>query len=111
MKAIRVHAPGGPEALRYEDVPDPTPKAGEVLLRVEAAGVNFIEVYFRTGVYKVAAFPFTPGGEAAGVVDAVGEGVADVKPGDRVATFNAQGAYAERALTECKANFLITLVR
>ena len=98
MKAIRVHAPGGPEALHYEDVPDPTPKAGEVLVRVEAAGVNFIEVYFRTGVYKVAAFPFTPGGEAAGVVEAVGPGVTDLKPGDRVATFNAQGAYAEHAL-------------
>jgi NADPH2:quinone reductase len=98
MKAIRVHAPGGPETLRVEDVPDPSPKAGEALVRVEAVGVNFIEVYFRAGVYKVAAFPFTPGGEAAGVVEAVGPGVTDVKPGDRVATFNAQGAYAERAI-------------
>ncbi len=98
MKAIRVHAPGGPEALRYEDVPDPTPKAGEALVRVEAAGVNFIEVYFRTGVYKPAGHPFTPGGEAAGVVEAVGEGVTSVKKGDRVATVNAQGAYAEKAV-------------
>jgi NADPH2:quinone reductase len=65
---------------------------------VEAAGVNFIEVYFRTGVYKVAAFPLTPGGEAAGVVEAVGPGVTDVKAGDRVATVNAQGAYAGRTL-------------
>ena len=61
MKAIRVHAPGGPEALRYEDVPDPAPKAGEALVRIEAVGVNFIEVYFRTGVYKPAALPFTLG--------------------------------------------------
>ncbi len=98
MKAIRVHASGGPEALRFEDVPDPTPKAGEALVRVEAAGVNFIEVYFRTGVYKSAGHPFTPGGEAAGIVEAVGPGVTDVKPGDRVTTVNAQGAYAEKTL-------------
>jgi NADPH:quinone reductase len=98
MKAIRVHAPGGPEALRYEDVPDPSPKTGEALVRVEAVGVNFIEVYFRTGVYRPAGYPFTPGGEAAGVVEAVGPGVTDVGPGDRVATVNAQGSYAERTL-------------
>ncbi|MGA7992981.1 MAG: quinone oxidoreductase [Thermoanaerobaculia bacterium] len=98
MKAIRVHVPGGPEALRYEDVPDPSPKAGEALVRVEAAGVNFIEVYFRTGVYKPAGHPFTPGGEAAGVVEAVGPGVTEVGLGDRVATVNAQGSYAERTL-------------
>jgi len=98
MKAIRVHAPGGPEALRYEDVPDPTPKAGEALVRIGAVGVNFIEVYFRTGVYKPAAYPFTPGSEAAGVVEVVGPGVTEVAPGDRVATVNAQGAYAECAL-------------
>jgi NADPH:quinone reductase len=98
MKAIRVHAPGGPEALRFEDVADPALREGEALVRVEAAGVNFIEVYFRTGVYKPAGYPFTPGGEAAGVVEAVGPGVTAVKPGDRVATVNAQGAYAERAL-------------
>jgi NADPH2:quinone reductase len=98
MKAIRVHSVGGPEALRLEDVPDPSPKAGEALVRVEAAGVNFIEVYFRTGAYKPAAYPFTPGGEAAGVVEAVGAGVTDVAPGDRVATVNAQGAYAEKTI-------------
>ena len=98
MQAIRIHAPGGPEALRVEDVPVPAPKAGDALVRVEATGVNFIEVYFRTGVYKPAGYPFTPGGEAAGVVEAVGEGVTGLKPGDRVATVNAQGAYAERCL-------------
>ena len=99
MKAIRVHAPGGPKPLLYEDVADPSPKAGEALVKVEAAGVNFIEVYFRTGVSnKPAVYPFTPGSEAAGVVEAVGPGVTEVAPGDRVATVNAQGAYAERAL-------------
>jgi NADPH:quinone reductase len=98
MKAIRIHAPGGPEALRYEDVPDPTPKAGEAVVRVEATGVNFIEVYFRTGLYKPAGHPFTPGGEAAGVVEAVGPGVTEVKAGDRVATVNAQGSYAGRTV-------------
>jgi len=97
MKAIRIHAPGGPEALRLEEVADPSPKAGEALVRIEAIGLNFIEVYFRAGVYKPAGFPFTPGGEAAGVVESVGPGVS-LRPGDRVATVNAQGAYAEKAL-------------
>jgi NADPH2:quinone reductase len=98
MKAIRVSAPGGPEVLRLEDVADPSPKEGEALVRVEAIGLNFIEVYFRLGLYKPAGYPFTPGSEAAGVVEAVGPGVTSVKPGDRVATVNAQGAYAEKAL-------------
>jgi NADPH2:quinone reductase len=98
MKAIRVHAPGGPDVLRVEDVADPSPKDGEALVRVEAIGLNFIEVYFRLGLYKPTGYPFTPGGEVAGVVEAVGSGVTWVKPGDRVATVNAQGAYAEKAL-------------
>ena len=98
MKAIRIHAPGGPEALRLEEIVDPSPKAGEALVRVEAIGVNFIEVYFRVGLYKAGGFPFTPGGEVAGVVESVGPGVTGLKPGDRVATVNAQGAYAEKAL-------------
>ncbi|MEO8585147.1 MAG: quinone oxidoreductase, partial [Acidobacteriota bacterium] len=98
MKAIRISAPGGPEVLRFEDVAIPTPKDGEALVRVEAIGVNFIEVYFRIGLYKPAGYPFTPGGEVAGVVEAVGPGVTSVRPGDRVATFNAQGAYAEKSL-------------
>lgn len=97
MQAIRVHAPGGPEAFTYEDVPDPRPRPGEALVAIEAAGVNFIETYFRTGVYKPAALPFIPGSEAAGTVVEIGEGVTDVKVGDRVATVNAQGSYAERA--------------
>jgi NADPH2:quinone reductase len=98
MKAIRISAPGGPEALRLEEIADPSPKAGEVLVRVEAIGLNFIDVYFRLGLYKPAGYPFTPGGEMAGAVEAVGPGVTGVKPGDRVATVNAQGAYAEKAL-------------
>jgi NADPH:quinone reductase len=98
MKAIRIHAVGGADVLRYEDVPQPTPAHGQVLIRIEAAGVNFIDVYYRTGVYP-AQLPFTPGQEAAGVVTAVGSGVnaTDVKVGDRVAYTGVQGAYAEFA--------------
>ena len=94
MKAIRVHAPGGPEVLRYEEVPHPAAGAGQALVKIEAAGVNYIDVYKRTGLYKVAT-PFTPGQEAAGVVVAVGPGVSDVRVGDRVAYTGALGAYAE----------------
>jgi len=97
MKAIRVHSYGGPEELRIEEIPKPEPKAGEALVRVGAAGVNFIEIYFRMGAYK-GALPFTPGSEAAGVVEAVGAGVTGVKAGDRVATVNAAGSYAEYAI-------------
>jgi len=97
VKAIRVHSPGGPEALRYEDVPQPSPAAGDVLVKVEAAGVNYIDVYQRTGMYKVAT-PFTLGQEAAGVVTAVGPGVSDPKPGDRVAYTSILGAYADYAV-------------
>jgi len=97
MKAIRVQSPGGPEALRYEDVPQPSPAAAQVLVKVEAAGVNYIDVYQRTGLYKVAT-PFTLGQEAAGVVTAVGPGVTDPKVGDRVAYTSILGAYAEYAV-------------
>src|SRR5216110_2097902 len=97
MKAIRVHSPGGPEALRYEDVPQPSPAAVQVLVKVEAVGVNYIDVYQRTGLYKVAT-PFTLGQEAAGVVTAVGPGVTDPKVGDRVAYTSILGAYAEYAV-------------
>jgi len=97
MKAIHVHAPGGPEALRYEDVAQPSPAAGQVLVKVEAAGVNYIDVYQRNGLYKVAT-PFTLGQEAAGVVSAVGAGVTDPKVGDRVVYASILGAYAEYAV-------------
>lgn len=94
MYAIRVHQFGGPDALAYEEVPQPEPGAGEVRLKVEAAGVNFIDIYHRTGQYK-AALPITPGSEAAGIIDAVGAGVTDFKPGDRAAYSMSLGAYAE----------------
>lgn len=96
MKAVRVRVPGGPEALRYEDVPTPAPQAGQVLVRVEAAGVNFIDVYQRNGLYKVAP-PFTLGQEAAGVVAALGPGVTEPSVGTGVAYTNVLGAYAQYA--------------
>lgn len=97
MKAIRVATPGGPEVLRLEEVPDPVPGKGEVLIRIAAAGVNFIETYQRQGHYPVPT-PYTPGSEASGVVKSIGPGVTDVKPGDRVASVNVRGAYAELAI-------------
>jgi NADPH:quinone reductase len=96
VKAVRVHAPGGPEALRVEDVPEPEPKPGEAVVRVEAAGVNFIDVYHRTGLYK-AAMPVTLGQEGAGTVVAAAPDVREVKVGDRVAWAASFGAYAEKA--------------
>lgn len=94
MKAIRVHAYGEPEQLRYEEVPTPKPGIGEALVKVEAVGLNYIDVYHRTGLYP-GVLPFTPGLEAAGVVEAVGEGVKEVKVGDRVAYSTVPGSYAE----------------
>ena len=96
MKAVRIHAPGGPDALRYEDAPEPTPKAGEAVVKIEAAGLNYIDVYFRTGHYK-ADLPTTLGMEGAGPVTAVGPGVSDVRVGDRVAYTGVRGSYAEYA--------------
>jgi NADPH2:quinone reductase len=97
VKAIRIHETGGPETLRYEDVPDPTPGRGEALVRVGAAGVNFIDIYFRTGLYPYV-IPGTLGLEAAGSVAAVGAEVTDVRTGDRVAYTGVPGAYAELAI-------------
>ncbi len=96
MKAIRVHTVGGPEVLKYEDVPTPTPQAGQVVVKLEAVGVNFVDVYQRTGLYKVA-LPVTLGQEAAGVVAAAGAGVTEVKVGERVAYIGVLGAYAQYA--------------
>jgi NADPH2:quinone reductase len=96
MKAIRIHATGGPEVLRYEDAGDPTPKEGEALVALEAVGVNYIDVYHRTGLYTLAPPPFTPGVEGAGTVETVGPGVTGVRPGDRVAFAGPAGAYAQR---------------
>src|SRR5689334_22875332 len=99
MRAIRVHTPGGPDALQIDDVPTPEPRAGEALVRVEAAGVNFIEVYQREGLYPLPR-AFTVGAEGAGTVVAVGEGVTVVRPGDRVASVALRGAYAEYAVAD-----------
>jgi NADPH2:quinone reductase len=92
-----VNQTGGPEVMSLQDVPVPAPGPGQARIKVHAAGVNFIDVYFRSGLYKTA-LPFTPGMEAAGTVDAVGEGVTEVSPGDRVAYAMNMGAYAEFAL-------------
>jgi NADPH2:quinone reductase len=97
MKAVRVHTPGGPEAMRYEDAPQPTPQAGEALVKIDAAGLNYIDVYFRSGQYK-AAPPFTLGMEAGGTVAAVGPNVTEVKVGDKVAYTGVPGSYAEYAV-------------
>jgi NADPH2:quinone reductase len=97
MKAIVVHETGGPEVMRLEEVPVPEPKAGEVRLKVEAVGVNFVDVYRRVGLYPIP-LPSTPGSEAAGVVDALGPDVAELKVGDRVASAALPSAYAEYAV-------------
>jgi NADPH:quinone reductase len=97
VKAIRAHATGGPEVLRYEDLPRPSPGPGQALVRIEAIGLNFIEVYQRTGLYQVPV-PFTPGSEAAGTIVEIGPKVNAVTGGQRVASTNFAGAYAEYAL-------------
>ncbi|GJE59130.1 quinone oxidoreductase family protein [Methylobacterium trifolii] len=94
-KAIRVHEYGGPEVMAYEDVPLAEPGPGQIRVRQAAIGVNFIDIYFRSGAYKAAQLPFTPGKEGAGTVTAVGEGVSGFKVGDRVATGAGEGTYAE----------------
>lgn len=93
MKAIRVHAFGGPDVLRFEDVAEPTARPGEAVVKIDAAGVNFIDVYHRTGAYKIT-LPVTLGQEAGGTVSAIGAGVSDVKVGDRVAYTGVFGSYA-----------------
>jgi NADPH:quinone reductase len=106
MKAIRIHQAGGPEALRLEEVPDPQPGPGEIVVRLDAIGVNFIEVYQRTGAYPMQ-YPYTPGREGAGTVSAVGEGVTQVRVGERVASEQFMGAYAE--LARAKAGAVVRL--
>jgi NADPH2:quinone reductase len=96
MKAVRIHTPGGPDALTYEDVPEPVAKAGEAIVKVDAAGLNYIDVYVRTGLYKQEP-PVTVGFEAGGAVTAMGPTVSEVKVGDRVAYTGVLGAYAQYA--------------
>lgn len=97
MKAILVHATGGPEQLSYEDVPTPAPGPGQALVKVAAIGVNFIDIYYRSGLYK-AAPPIALGQEGAGAVEAVGPDVAEVAVGERVAWAGPRGSYAEYAI-------------
>jgi NADPH2:quinone reductase len=97
MHAIRVREFGGPEVLRYEEVPMPEPGPGQARVKIEAAGVNYTDIYFRTGQYR-GSLPFILGQEAAGIVDSVGPEVREVKIGDRVAYAPEQGAYAEYAV-------------
>lgn len=97
MRAIQIQQTGGPEVLQIVDLPTPQPAPGEVLVRVHAAGINFIDTYLREGRYP-AALPFTPGQEAAGTVEALGTGVEGFAPGDRVAWNGTRGTYAEYAL-------------
>jgi NADPH2:quinone reductase len=99
VKAIRIHSTGDAGVLKSEEAEVPRPGPGQVLVRIEAVGVNFVEIYQRTGLYKVA-IPYTPGNEAAGTVEAVGPGVSTVKTGDRVGSVNMLGAYAEYALAQ-----------
>src|SRR5262244_530379 len=96
MKAIQVQKPGGPEALTLVDLPVPKAKPNEAVVKIAAAGVNFIDVYFREGRYP-SPLPFVDGQEAAGTVSEVGSDVKSLKPGDRVAYTAVMGAYAESA--------------
>ncbi|HEY6265073.1 MAG TPA: NADPH:quinone reductase [Candidatus Acidoferrum sp.] len=100
MEAILVHEFGGPEVLKLEEVPTPKPAAGQVLVRIHGVGVNPYDTYMRAGTYAIKPpLPYTPGSDAAGVIEAVGDGVKKVKPGDRVYTARTlTGAYAEYAL-------------
>src|ERR1700712_2076320 len=99
MKSIRVHAFGGPEVLKLEEIPDPTPGPGQVLIKVHAVGINPVDTYIRAGKYGPKEFPFTPGADAAGVIESIGAGVKRYKPGDRVYTAGSiTGTYAEMAL-------------
>src|SRR4029434_7093194 len=97
MKAVRVRKHGGADALIIDDIPTPEPKPGETRVKIEASGVNFIDIYHRTGLYPLQT-PFTLGTEGAGVVDAVGPNVTEVKKGERVGYASIPGSYAEYAI-------------
>ena len=97
MKAIRMHEQGPPEVLKYEDCPDPSPGSGEVVVDIEASGINFLDLNIRSGAYPPPEMPSIPGREAAGRVSAVGKGVIDVEVGDLVAYCGVVGAYAQKA--------------
>ena len=96
-RAVRIHATGGPEALRFEEVPVAAPASGEVRIRQTAVGVNFIDIYYRTGLYPLPSLPATLGMEAAGVVEEVGPGVEGLAVGDRVTYVFGPGRLLRRA--------------
>ena len=104
MKAIRVHQNGEPDVLKLEEVPDPKPMPGQVVVKTRAIGINPVETYIRSGKYPVKVpFPYTPGADAAGTIESVGPGVTKYKPGDRVYTAGTiTGAYAEKTLADVK---------
>src|SRR6266436_5771358 len=105
VAAVRVHKTGGPEVLTYEDISVPAPGPGQIKIKNHASGVNFIDTYFRSGMYpSPVGLPFVSGNEGAGEVIAVGPGVSDIKVGDRVGYVSALGAYAaERVLPADRA--------
>ena len=107
MKAVRIHELGGPEVLKYEDCPSPTPGPGQALIEVQAIGVNFADVATRSGSYPPASLPARPGIEAAGVVSAVGDDVADVNIGDSVAYWGVMGSYSQQVAIP--ANLLVKI--
>jgi NADPH:quinone reductase len=109
MKAIRVHTFGGPEVLKLEDVAEPKADKGQVVVRIQAAGVNPVDTYMRAGVYpRKPALPYTPGTDGAGVVESIGAGVTRVKTGDRVYIGGSlSGTYAEKALCDETTVFLL----
>lgn len=102
MRAIRIHEHGGPEVLTLEDIPAPEPGPGQVRVRVRVAGLNFIDIYHRTGLYPMER-PFTPGQEGSGEVDATGDGVESFRKGERVAWASSGGSYGEFALVPASA--------
>ena len=106
-RAIRLHRTGGPEVLEVEEIELPEPKAGEARVRHHAIGVNFIDTYHRSGLYKLPSLPGVIGSEASGIVEAVGEGVTGLQAGDRVAYAMARGSYAELAVVP--ANLLVKI--
>ncbi len=107
VKAMRVHKTGGPEVLQWEDITLPAPGPGEVLVRNRAIGLNFIDTYFRSGLYPAPQMPFVPGNEGAGEVISVGPNVTEFKPGDRVGYVATLGSYAEERIVA--ANSLVAL--
>ena len=107
MKAIRIHEVGGPEVLKYEDCPSPTPGPGQALIDVQSIGVNFADVMARSGAIPPSGLPMTPGIEGAGIVSAIGDGVTEVNVGDIVAYWGVMGSYAEQVAIP--ANVLVKI--